>query len=281
MTDPGPLPLAGRAALVTGGGSGIGLACARRLLLDGASVTLMGRRADRLEAAAGELAGDTPDGATVATHAGDVSDEGAVEAAVTTATTATGGLDVAVLAAGQGTLAPLLVHELSQWQQVLDVNLTGAFLGLKHAGAAMARSGGGSIVAISSIASPLTHRFMTAYCVSKAAVDALVRNAADELGVAGIRVNSVRPGLVPTELAGPLAGDDQVREDYLAQMPVRRLGTVDDVAAAVRWFAGPESGWVTGECLGVDGGHHLRRGPDVEPWARALFGDDVAEGRLG
>ena len=90
---------------------------------------------------------------------------------------------------------------LAAWQATLDTNLTGAFLGIKHAGAAIAASGGGAIVAISSIAGPLTHRFMSAYCVSKAGLETLVRNAADELGIAKVRVNAVQPGLVPTDLA--------------------------------------------------------------------------------
>jgi NAD(P)-dependent dehydrogenase (short-subunit alcohol dehydrogenase family) len=274
------LALTGQAALVTGGGSGIGLACARRLLADGCAVTLMGRTEAKVRAAADELRSGAPDGAAVGWSAGSVTDEEAVAAAVEVAAEPTGVLQVAVLAAGTGSGGPLLVTERSAWDEVLATNLTGAFLTLKHAGAAMGRAGGGSIVAISSVAAARTHRFMVPYCVSKAALDALVRNAADELGVAGIRVNSVRPGLVPTDLAASLEADERVRQDYLAQMPVSRLGTVDDVAALVRFLAGPESGWITGETVSVDGGHHLRRGPDIEPWMRALFGDDAAEGRV-
>ena len=93
----------------------------------------------------------------------------------------------------------------------------------------------------------------------------LVRNAADELGRYGIRVNGVRPGLVPTEMAAGLEQIDAVREDYLAQMPLGRLGKPEDVAAAVRFLAGPEASWITGQLLGVDGGHSLRRGPDLDP----------------
>ena len=148
---------------------------------------------------------------------------------------------------------------------------------MKHAGAAIARSGGGAIVAISSIAGPLTHPYMAPYCVSKAGLETLVRNAADELGRAGVRVNAVRPGLVRTELADPLLSDEQVLADYLAQMPISRVGTVDDVGAAVRFLCGPESTWITGQVLGVDGGHTLRRGPDMEHWARGLYGDDLVD----
>ena len=120
---------------------------------------------------------------------------------------------------------------------------------------------------------------MAPYSVSKAGIETLVRNAADELGRAGVRVNAVRPGLVPTELADPLVSDEQVQADYLAQMPLHRLGTVDDIAAGVRYLLGPESSWVTGQILAIDGGHTLRRGPDIEHWARAMYGDAVVDVR--
>ena len=275
------LVLAGQAALITGGGSGIGLGCARFLLRDGASVTLAGRSQARLDAAAEALRAEAPAGAEVRTVACDVSVEDEVAAAVEAATAVTGGLQHCVASAGTGALGPVIAMPADQWRQVLAINLDGAFFTLKHAGDAMVRSGGGAFVGISSIAAPLTHPFMAAYCVSKAGLEALVRTAADELGRAGVRVNAVRPGIVPTELAAPLEQDPEVLADYLAQMPVSRTGTVDDVAALVRFLLGPEASWITGQCVGVDGGHHLRRGPNVEHWARALYGDDVVDGRLG
>ncbi len=269
--------LAGQAALITGGGSGIGLGCARFLVRDGASVTLMGRSEDRLRAASDSLAADVASGAQVGWFAGDAESEDDVAAAVETAVKPTGGLHMVVAGAGTGTMAPLVATAASEWQRILDVNLTGTFFTIKHAAPAIARSGGGSIVAISSIAAPLTHRFMAPYSVSKAGIEAMVRNAADELGRAKIRVNAVRPGLVPTDLAGPLVADEQVQADYIEQMPLGRLGTVDDIAAGVRYLLGPESSWVTGQLLGIDGGHTLRRGPDIEHWARALYGDAVVD----
>lgn len=270
-----------QAALVTGGGSGIGLACARALLRDGASVTIAGRGEDKLRAAVADLEAEAPDGASVAYAVCDVAVEDQVVAAVEQAASLTGALQLCVAAAGTGTMAPVVAMSSEQWDQVLGVNLTGAFFTLKHTAPRMVAAGGGSFVGISSIAAPLTHRFMSAYCVSKIGLEALVKTAADELGGSGVRCNAVRPGLVPTELSSALEGDPQVHQDYLDQMPLGRTGTPEDVAAAVRYLCGPESGWVTGQALGVDGGHTLRRGPDLTHWSRMLFGDDVTEGRVG
>ncbi|HUP87437.1 MAG TPA: SDR family oxidoreductase [Acidimicrobiales bacterium] len=255
--------LEGKVAVITGGGSGIGLACARAFLRDGASVTIAGRTQARLEAACAELS--SGGGGAVGWSVCDVADEHDVRRAVEKAVEVGGseGLDIAVAGAGTGSGGPLLMTDLDTWRRVMAVNLDGAFLTIKHAGGAMAASGGGSIVAISSIAAPLTHRLMAPYCVSKAALESLVRNAADELGAADVRVNAVRPGLVPTDLAAGLTTNEAVVRDYLAQMPISRLGEVDDIANGVRYLAGPESSWVTGQCLGIDGGHTLRRGPDL------------------
>ncbi|MEJ7584916.1 MAG: SDR family oxidoreductase [Acidimicrobiales bacterium] len=275
----GPLPVSGQGAFVTGGGSGIGLACARHLLRDGASVTIAGRSQERLAGAVADLKAEAPPGVVVQAVGCDVSDEDSAAAAVARAAEPNGGLHIAVASAGIGTVGPVVALPLAEWNRIIETNLTGAFLTFKHAGAAMVEgAAGGAIVAISSIASPLSHAFMAPYCVSKAGLDMLVKVTADELGRHGVRVNSVRPGLVRTELGDHLINDPTVLDDYLAQMPVSRVGTVDDVAAAVRYLCGPESSWVTGQCLGVDGGHTLRRGPHVEHWARALYGDAAIDG---
>ena len=263
-----PPVLEGRHVLVTGGGSGIGLACAAQLRTDGATVTLMGRSSEKLERAQETLL-ESP-GPEVRVSAGDVAAEADVEAAVAVACREGGRLDGCVAAAGTGTFGPTLDLTLDQWNGVIATNLSGAMLTLKHAGRAMVRTGGGSFVGISSIAGHLTHRWMTAYCVSKAGLEMLVRNAADELGGAGVRANIVRPGLVPTDLAAGLTANEQTVNDYLAQMPVHRLGTVEDIAGLVRYLIGPESAWVTGQCIGADGGHHLRRGPDLDHVAAAF-----------
>jgi NAD(P)-dependent dehydrogenase (short-subunit alcohol dehydrogenase family) len=263
--------LDGYGALVTGGGSGIGLASAAALIADGATVTICGRTQARLEAAAAELGA----GWVVA----DVTDEDQVRAAVAAATDRAGGLQVTVACAGGSMhMGPITSSPLDQWRATVDVNVIGTFLTLKHAAPVMARGGGGSFVGVSSIAGTATHRYLSAYCVGKAGIDMLVRVAADELGPSKVRVNSVQPGLVATELVAGIMTTDAVLEDYLAQMPIGRVGQPEDIAALVRFLAGPESTWVTGQTIGIDGGHHLRRGPDYTPFAEPLYGADALRG---
>lgn len=131
-------------------------------------------------------------------------------------------------------------------------------------------------MAISSIAGVLTHRHLGAYSVSKAALEMLVRNAADELGQFGVRVNAVRPGLVPTDASGPLVADEVTLADFLVQMPLGRTGKAQEVAEAVRFLAGDESSWVTGQIFAVDGGHTLRRGPDLDHLMGPYFAEPFA-----
>jgi NAD(P)-dependent dehydrogenase (short-subunit alcohol dehydrogenase family) len=267
-------PLAGQLAMVTGGGSGIGLACARALARDGADVVLAARNLERLEEAAAILGDEFPE-VTVAAVSCDVTDEASVESACATAAS-TGRFTIVVANSGTGSAGPFHSTTLADWNATISTNLTGAFLTIKHAVGHLAGNGGGSIVAVSSIAAVSTHRFMTAYCVSKAGLEMLVRNVADELGSVGIRANAVRPSLVPTEITAAVTGVPQLVDDYLAQMPIGRIGTTDDIAALVRFLAGPESSWITGACISADGGHHLRRGPDLTGVMQMLYGDDIS-----
>jgi NAD(P)-dependent dehydrogenase (short-subunit alcohol dehydrogenase family) len=267
-------PLAGHTALVTGGGSGIGLACAKALVSDGAGVVLAARNVDRLAASADDLRADFPE-CDVATVACDVTDESSVEHACAEAA-AFGRLRIVVANAGTGSAGPFHLTALDDWNQVLATNLTGAFLTMKHAVPHLAANGGGSIVAISSIAGVATHRYMTPYNVSKAGLEMLVRQVADELGSSGIRANAVRPSLVPTDISAGLTASPDIVDDYLDQMPLHRLGTTDDIASLVRFLAGPESSWITGTCISADGGHHLRRGPNLHGVMEMVFGDQLA-----
>jgi NAD(P)-dependent dehydrogenase (short-subunit alcohol dehydrogenase family) len=238
---------------------------------------LAGRSRARLEAGRAALLDDTPD-AAVDLVVCDVTDEAAVADACAAAAGA-GRFTMCVANAGYGSASPFHLTTLDEWNGVIGTNLTGAFLTMKHAVPLLVAAGGGSIVAVSSIAAPLTHRFMTAYCVSKAGLEMLVRQVADELGSSGVRANAVRPGLVPTDATVALTTTDAIRDDYLAQMPLGRTGTDDEVAALVRFLLGPESSWITGQCVGVDGGHSVRRGPDISPVMDVLFGDAVRPAR--
>jgi NAD(P)-dependent dehydrogenase (short-subunit alcohol dehydrogenase family) len=272
--DESAAPLAGQLALITGGGSGIGLACARALAADGAGVVLAARNVDRLAESAEALRLEFPD-AVIATVGCDVTDEASVEAACALAG-ATGPLAIVVANAGSGSAGPFHLTTLDDWNSVLATNLTGAFLTMKHAVPHLAANGGGSIVAMSSIAAVSTHRYMTPYNVSKAGLEMLVRQVADELGSSGIRANAVRPSLVPTDISAGLTGVPDIVNDYLEQMPLHRLGTTDDIASLVRFLAGPESSWITGMCISADGGHHLRRGPNLHGVMEMVFGDQLA-----
>ncbi|MEE4299162.1 MAG: SDR family NAD(P)-dependent oxidoreductase, partial [Pseudomonadales bacterium] len=188
--------------LITGGGSGIGRGCAARFLADGATVTLMGRDEAKLEAARAALGTER-----VRIAAGDVAVEADVERAVAVASDDGARLDAAVACAGTGTLAPVVAQTEAEFDRVMRTNLYGTLHTFKHAGRAIGRSGGGALCAISSIAGARTHRCGGAYGASKAAIDMLVQTMADEMGPLSVRVNSVLPGLVETDLSQGLQDD--------------------------------------------------------------------------
>src|SRR4029077_11202992 len=145
-------------------------------------------------------------------------------AAVARAAEPTGALDVLFACAGGSLhLGPIVDADLDAWKATLDLNVVGTFLSIKHAGKQMVANGGGSIVAMSSIAGHSTHRLMSAYCVGKAGIEMLVKVAADELGEHGIRVNAVQPGLVDTELVGFITAGGELLDDFLQQMPIARV----------------------------------------------------------
>jgi NAD(P)-dependent dehydrogenase (short-subunit alcohol dehydrogenase family) len=169
-----------------------------------------------------------------------------------------------VNSAGTGFIAGITEQNADDWAMTLRTNLDGAMYCVKHQAAAMIQGGhGGSIVNVSSIAGKLTHRLMSAYCVSKAGLEMLTRCAADELGPQRIRVNALRPGLVPTDLSRIFAEHPKVRANYEGHMPLGRLGRVEEIADAILFLASERSSWITGQVLSIDGGHTLRGGPDV------------------
>lgn len=268
--------LEGKYALVTGGGTGIGLGIARRLVEAGAVTTLAGRRAEVLEEAAETLRADVP-GAELRIAPCDVTDYDAVLTAAQTASNADGHMHICVANAGFGAGSPFLMMDPEQLNAVLQVNVVGAFSTMQAAGLRM-RENGGSIIAISSIAGALGGRFRAAYACSKAALDMMVKTAADELGGFNIRVNSIRPGVVKSEATEKMFEYmPHIIEDYERNMALRRVGEPEEIGDAVVWLASQQSSWVTGQNIAVDGGHTLRRAPDLEPALRAGMGDDTYE----
>ncbi|MCC7088779.1 MAG: SDR family oxidoreductase [Chloroflexi bacterium] len=255
----------GKVGFVTGGGTGIGLACARAIVDGGGQVVLAGRRTNIIEASAAEL------GKAASFVQCDVASDESVGAAFATVKERYGALHLAVNAAGTGAVGGVLNSTQAEWNRVMETTLNGVFRTMQHEAKLLKASGGGSIVNISSIAGTHTHHWMTAYCVAKAGLNMLTRCAADDLGEHGIRVNAVAPGLVPTDLASGLAGNPETVDEYLRRMPVRRLGTTEDIANAVAFLLSEESAWITGVVLADDGGHHLRQGPDLLPQFRKFL----------
>ncbi|MDP6145366.1 MAG: SDR family NAD(P)-dependent oxidoreductase [Acidimicrobiales bacterium] len=266
--------LSGKYALVTGGGTGIGFGIAVRLLEAGATVTIAGRREDVLENSANELRdlSSSPDDIRIAVC--DVTNEDDVKRAVDTASNDEGVLNISVANAGIGAGGPFLTMDAETFRSVLEVNVVGAFNTIQASAATM-RETGGSIIAISSIAGALGGRFRAAYSSSKAALDMLVRSSADELGGFGIRINSIRPGVVRSEATAMMFDHlPHIIDDYKKNMPLGRVGEPEEVGDAVVWLAGDQSTWVTGQNIAVDGGHTLRRAPDLEPAIRARLGEE-------
>ncbi|MBE7160002.1 MAG: glucose 1-dehydrogenase [Williamsia herbipolensis] len=267
--------VSGKSILVTGGGSGIGRGIAASLVAGGADVTILGRNRERLDATVSEI-----DGAgSVHAVAADITDEEQVAAAVSEVVERAGRLDgVVACAGGSETIGPVTQIDSAAWRNTVDLNVNGTMYTIKHAARELVRVGGGSIVAISSIASSNTHRWFGAYGVTKSAVDHLVRLAADELGASNVRVNGIRPGLTRTELVALVLDSPELSADYAAATPLPRVGEVDDIAALATFLLGDASTWITGQVVNVDGGQMLRRGPDYSSMLEPLFGEDGLRG---
>lgn len=251
--------IAGKVALVTGAGAGIGRAVAARFVAEGARVVAGDIDEAALDKLRGELGAEH-----VETVRCDVTVEADVEALVARAVVRFGGLDVAVANAGGGTAAELTDHDYAAWQRVVNLCLNGAFLTVKHAGAAMKAAGrGGSIVNLASLNAVQAGRGMGAYCSAKAGVVALTEVAALELGRHGVRVNAVAPGLVRTQATGGMWHVPGVVEEYVENAPLGRFAEPEEVANVVLFLASDEAGFVSGSLYGVDGGARTGRYPDL------------------
>jgi NAD(P)-dependent dehydrogenase (short-subunit alcohol dehydrogenase family) len=272
--------LDGLGVLVTGGGTGIGKACATSLVLSGASVTICGRTEHRLQEAQEEIARRYGGDSTIQYRICDVTVEDQVAETVAAASLLTGELNgVVANAGGGGTIAPYHLQDLKEFTRVLHLNVLGTMLCVKHSIPHMKKAGGGSFVGMSSIAGHLTHLWFGAYPVAKAGIEAMIQNAADEFGPANIRFNAVRPGFIATEIMEAIPRESEVYQSYIDNTPLGDVGRPEDVAALVKFLISPNSQWITGQCINVDGGHSLRRGPQFTQFL-ANFTDDQLHGDL-
>lgn len=240
--------LAGKTILITGGGRGMGPVHARLLAEHGAHVVLSGRNVSQVEAVGSTLKAEGLEASHVSL---DVTREGDWISAVASIEHSHGRLDVLVNNAGVTSAPNILDCSLDEWNAVIAVNQTGTFLGIKHAAPAMKRTGGGSIINISSVLGTLGTDFGIAYHASKGAVHLLTRAAAVMLAP-DIRVNSVTPGITATDMGNSL-GAERLKA-RVATYPMGRAGQSIEVSQAVLFLASDESSFVTGADYRVDGG---------------------------
>ncbi len=274
------LSLADRTYLVTGGGSGIGKGVAAALVSAGARAMIVGRNPDRLAAAVSEIEGNAGDRAGAVRHQpADITNEDEAARAVDAATAWSGRLHGVVhCAGGSETIGPITQIDSDAWRRTVDLNVNGTMYVLKHSARELVRGGGGSFVAISSIAASNTHRWFGAYGPTKSAVDHLMKVAADELGASWVRVNGIRPGLIRTDLVEPIMQTPDVKHDYLINTPLPRVGEVSDVAMLALFLLSDAAPWITGQIINVDGGQSLRRGPDFTAMLEPVFGTEGLRG---
>lgn len=245
--------LAGKVALVTGAGQNIGRAIALTLARDGAQVAVNGRarRAAVDEVVAAIIAA----GGQAAGVMGDVSVPEDAARIVAETLAAFGGIDILVSNAGLRRQTPFLEMSFAEWAEIRGVALDGAFLLARAAVPAMIARGGGSVIAISGISNHIGTPNRCHVSAAKAGLEGLMRALAVELAPVGVRCNAVAPGTIDTARgasAGPLP-----QFSALEKIPMRRAGTVDEIAAVVRLLAGPEGGYITGQTIHVNGGAYV------------------------
>lgn len=248
--------LSGKVAVVTGAAGGIGLASAELFAREGASVLLVDREEEALQKALQAL-----EGSSAAAVAADVSSHEDTQRYVDEAVQRFGGIDVLFANAGiEGTVAPLTEYPPEAFDRVLAVNVRGAFLALRTAAPHIAKRGGGSIIITSSVAGVIGSAGLSAYVASKHAVIGLAKCAAIELAPQGIRVNTLNPGPIENrmmrsieELAAPGHGD-QVKQGFLAKVPMGRYGTNEEMARMALFLASSDSAYCTGAVFLADGG---------------------------
>jgi 3-oxoacyl-[acyl-carrier protein] reductase len=244
-----------RVAVIVGGASGIGWATAQTLAAQGDRVTIADRNTDLARERAATL-GDPHTWAAV-----EVTDETTVAALFDDVVAREGGLHVVVNCAGFSGFGLITELDAEQFRSVVDVCLNGAFLVIKHAGRHLGE--GGALVSLTSLNARQPAIGMSAYCAAKAGLSMLTQVAALELGQRGIRVNAVAPGFVHTPLTEGAALVPGVVDEYVENTALGRPGTPEDIAEAVAFLCSPQSSWLTGEILDLNGGAHLKRYPNI------------------
>jgi 2-dehydro-3-deoxy-D-gluconate 5-dehydrogenase len=248
--------LKGRVAVVTGGNGGIGLGMARGLAGAGASVVVSGRNAEKSRRAVAEL---TALGATAVAIEADVADEAAVAALVRGTVDRFGRLDILVNNAGMNIRKPVHELTLAEWRQVLDTNLTSAFLLSRAVYPIMKKNGGGKIINIGSMMSIFGASFAPAYAASKGGIVQLTKASAAAWARDNIQVNAVLPGWIDTELTTNARREvPGLHERVLARTPTARWGVPDDLSGVAVFLGGPASDFVTGTAIPVDGGYSIQ-----------------------
>jgi 3-oxoacyl-[acyl-carrier protein] reductase len=244
--------LAGKVAIVTGGNRGIGLAIARLLAEDGASVVVSGRDAARLEAAVKELESL---GAPAMAVAADAAKREDADRLVEATRERYGRIDVLVNNAGITRDQLLVRMKDDDWDQVLDTNLRGVFLMTRAVGKVMMRQKSGRIINIASAAGAMGNPGQVNYSAAKAGVIGLTKAAGRELAHWNILVNAVAPGLIETDMAASIPAE--AREAMLQQVPLKRIGQGREVAEVVRFLAGDGASYITGQTIHVNGGLYV------------------------
>jgi NAD(P)-dependent dehydrogenase (short-subunit alcohol dehydrogenase family) len=258
--------LKGKIAIVTGGARGIGFAIVQAFLREGASVVIADIDAAGLKDAARELGAD---GARVLPVEVNVADPASVEAMIAKAVAYQGRVDILVNNAGVGGNTPFLETSLEEWNRIIGINLTGAFLVAQAAARRMVEGGGGKIVNIVSVSGQRGGNGRAAYGSSKAALELLTKVMAVELATHNINVNAIAPGAIETEMA-KFAHDEASRAAYGYLIPMTRYGAPAEIADAAVFLCSDESRYVQGHILNVDGGFlsaGLMFGPgkDIQP----------------
>jgi NAD(P)-dependent dehydrogenase (short-subunit alcohol dehydrogenase family) len=268
--------LEGYAVIVTGGGTGIGRACAERLAADGAAVTICGRTEGKLVDAAERVTKAAGNGGSIQYVVADVTNEDDVKRVVDKALEPTGKLNGFVAnAGGGGGMGPLHMQQAEEFTRVLHLNVLGTLFSIKHSVPHLVAAGGGSFVGMSSIAGHVTHPYFGAYTVGKAGIEEMIRNAADEYGPTRVRFNAIRPGFISTEIMEGVPRDSDVYRSYIENTPMGDVGEPEDIGALARFLIGPDARWITGQIINVDGGHSLRRGPDFSSFLVPALGWDA------